>query len=539
MTEPRPEAGTAKADGTPARGPRPRRWRGWAGRSLRARLVAAMLALLALGFLVVGVTTEVTLSRTLYGRIDDQLAAAAVRAPRTFQDQTPRETAQDDPGASGCAQPRGRGFPQGQVIGTLVARVCGGQVVDAAVLVEQGQTQPQVGGAHATLATVPVDAAPRTYDLGELGDYRVVARRMPDGAVLVTGLPLAETTETLYLVAGVVAGVTVLVLLVAGYAGVVIVRRTLRPLSRVAATATRVSQLTLHRGEVELPQRVAEQDADVRTEAGQVGAALNRMLDHVGDALAARQASEMRVRRFVADASHELRTPLAAICGYAELSRRSRQPVSPEVEHVLRRVESEAQRMTTLVEDMLLLARLDAGRPLACEPVDLSMLTVDAVSDAHAAGPGHDWRLDLPEEPITVVGDPARLQQVLVNLLANARSHTPEGTVVTVGVGTDGRNAVLQVTDTGPGIPAGLLPHVFERFARGDTSRSRAAGSTGLGLAIVHAVVAAHGGSVEADSVPGRTGFTVRLPLTGEEPQPFPGPGPSSDADPGQGPHAP
>ncbi|TDD43095.1 sensor histidine kinase [Nonomuraea terrae] len=466
-----------------------------------------MIVLLVPAFLIVGVTAEVTLNKVLYDRVDGQLTAAADRAPRAFDLLTL-------PGPSGCMQPRGRGFPPGQVIGTLAARICHGMVVNADVLMENGQMQPEVSNLDIKLLAVPVGAAPRSYDLGELGDYRLVARNMPDGAVLVTGLPLADTKETLYLVAGVVAGVTVLVLLAVAYIGVVIVGRALRPLSRVASTATRVSQLTLDRGEVELPQRVAEHDADVRTEVGQVGAALNRMLDHVGNALEVRHASEMQVRQFVADASHELRTPLAAIRGYAELSRRTGRHVPPEVAQMLSRVESEAQRMTALVEDLLLLARLDAGRPLAHEPVDLSMLTVNAVGDAHAASPQHDWRLDLPEEPVRVVGDPARLQQVLANLLANARIHTPEGTRVTVSVGVRGEQAVLRVADTGPGIPAELQPHIFERFARGDGSRSREAGSTGLGLAIVHAVLAAQGGTVEVDSVPGRTRFTVRLPLT-------------------------
>ena len=169
--------------------------------------------------------------------------------------------------------------------------------------------------------------------------------------------------------------------------------------------------------------------------------------------------------------------------------------------------------MTTLVEDLLLLARLDAGRPLAHDPVDLTMLVVDAVSDAHAAGPRHDWQLDLPDEPVIVVGDGARLHQVLANLLANARTHTPEGTTVTVAVSTAGGTAALRVIDDGPGIPADLQPHIFERFARGDSSRSRAAGSTGLGLSIVHAVVTAHGGHVTVDSAPGRTAITVTLPL--------------------------
>jgi two-component system OmpR family sensor kinase len=187
------------------------------------------------------------------------------------------------------------------------------------------------------------------------------------------------------------------------------------------------------------------------------------------------------------------------------------------VVYALGRVESEAARMTTLVEDLLLLARLDAGRPLSRDTVDLVPLVVHAVSDAHAAGPGHVWQLDLPDEPVPVRGDEARLHQVVANLLANARTHTPEGTRVTVavrreGTGDDAR-AVLSVADNGPGIPPELLPDVFQRFARGDESRSRIAGSTGLGLAIVAAVVAAHGGRVEVDSVPGTTEFRVGLPL--------------------------
>jgi two-component system OmpR family sensor kinase len=232
----------------------------------------------------------------------------------------------------------------------------------------------------------------------------------------------------------------------------------------------------------------------------------------------------MQVRQFVADASHELRTPLAAIRGYAELSRRSRAPISEEIAHVLNRVESEAKRMTVLVEDLLLLARLDAGRPLAHDPVDLTMLAVDAVSDAHAAGPRHYWQLDLPEEPVTVIGDGARLHQVLANLLANARTHTPEGTAVTVSVRADHEAAVVHVIDGGPGIPAELQPHIFERFARGDSSRSRAAGSTGLGLSIVHAVVTAHRGHVSVQSVPGQTIFTVVLPLMPPDLVPTAGP---------------
>lgn len=241
------------------------------------------------------------------------------------------------------------------------------------------------------------------------------------------------------------------------------------------------------------------------------------MLGHVGSALDARQRSETRVRRFVPDASHELRTPLASIRGYAELTRRGREDPGPDTRHALGRIESEAQRMTGMVEDLLLLARLDAGRPLSYESTDLSPLVVDAVSDARAADrtePARHWRLDLPDAPATVHADPTRIHQVMVNLLANARTHTPPGTTVTARVLTAPTDpwVTLEVQDNGPGIPPDLLPHIFERFTRGDASRSRHAGSTGLGLAIVQAVVTAHGGAVEVRSVPGGTVFAVRLP---------------------------
>ena len=205
------------------------------------------------------------------------------------------------------------------------------------------------------------------------------------------------------------------------------------------------------------------------------------MLDNVEGALQSRHESEQRVRQFVADASHELRTPLASIRGYAELSRREREPVPASVTHALSRVESEALRMQGLVEDLLLLARLDAGRPLDREPVDLSLLAMDAVSDAHAASPDHRWELDLPDEPVEVTGDPARLHQVVANLLANARTHTPAGTRVVMSVKPDGQWVRLSVSDDGPGVPESLQRNVFHRFTRGDDSRNRAAGSTGLG----------------------------------------------------------
>ncbi|NUP38208.1 MAG: HAMP domain-containing histidine kinase, partial [Streptomyces sp.] len=377
---------------------------------------------------------------------------------------------------------------------------------------------PLTADQAAVFTRVPLDGRPHTVDVPGLGGYRVEsARPGTDGSTVLVGLSTKGTQDTLSTLMWVEVSVSAAGLVAAGLAGAALMRIALHPLRRVAATATRVSELPLDRGEVALHERVPDSDTDPRTEVGQVGAALNRMLGHVGSALHARQASETRVRQFVADASHELRTPLASIRGYAELTRRGREPVGPDTRHALGRIESEASRMTTLVEDLLLLARLDAGRPLSPVPTDLSPLVVDAVSDARAAGGGHLWRLDLPDDPALVQGDPQRLHQVLTNLLANARTHTPPGTTVTARVTTVPAGAVrLQIEDDGPGIPADLQPVVFERFARGDASRTRAhsskGGSTGLGLAIVQSVVAAHGGTVELASAPGRTVFTVTLP---------------------------
>jgi two-component system OmpR family sensor kinase len=371
------------------------------------------------------------------------------------------------------------------------------------------------------------------------GDYRLTAVRTPSGQILLTGLSLRNMEHTLRNVEIAEIAVFAVVVLVVAGTGAGLVRFSLRPLRRVATTATMVAELPLDTGVVSLPPRVP--DDDPRTEVGQVGAAFNRMLQHVESALANRAASEARLRRFAADASHELRTPLSAIRGYAELALRHGGPVPEDVTHALERVQSESARMSVLVDELLLLARLDAGRPLAQEPVDLTMLTIEATSDARVANPSHRWRLELPDEPLTVRGDELRLRQVLSNLLSNAAKHTPAESDITVAVaptsyspettpvsGTAPVSATapgpgrgpgprvpavqLSVTDNGPGIPPVLLPELFERFVRGDSSRSHAAGSTGLGLAIVKAVVAAHQGTVGVTSRPGRTSFTIVLP---------------------------
>jgi two-component system, OmpR family, sensor kinase len=460
--------------------------------SLRARLLAAIIALLAVVGLLIGVATTFAVRDYLIDQVDQQVSDAAHRRPPPDNDLTPP------------------GLPPGSVRA----------MVSAGTVVEGERVDPEVYGGvpltaaqEAALATVPADGGIRTVELPDLGDYRVEAVETPVGGTVVTALPLETVNDTVLRLVAIEAAVVGAGVFLAVGVGALIIGGALRPLRRVAATAGRVAELPLDRGEVALSVRVPEPDTDPRTEVGQVGAALNRMLGHVAAALAARQASETRVRQFVADASHELRTPLAAIRGYAEVTRRGRDEVPPDVAHALGRVESESARMTALVDDLLLLARLDSGRPLETEPVDLSRLLVDAVSDAHVAGPEHKWWLDLPEEALTVPGDQARLHQVVANLLANARTHTPPGTEVTVALRpATGGGAVVSVVDTGPGIAPELRADVFERFARGDTSRSRAAGSTGLGLAIVAAVVEAHHGTVEVASRPGRTGFTVRLP---------------------------
>jgi len=342
-------------------------------------------------------------------------------------------------------------------------------------------------------------------ELPGLGEYRVGVDAGGDQGKVAAGLPTRSVTEV---VADLIVWQTLLTLLGGGLAmagAVLLVRRQLRPLRDVASTAHDVAALPLSEGDIQLAPRVPDSLTDEATEVGRVGGALNTLLDHVESSLAARHRSEQQVRQFVADASHELRTPLATIGGYAELARRR-----PDDEGALRtalvKVEEESRRMTALVEDLLLLARLDAGRPLVREPVDLTRLLVEAVTDAQVMAPEHQWRLDLPDHPVEVVGDEQRLHQVISNLLTNARRHTPPGTVVTVAARSNG----FTVHDTGPGFPHDLIERAFERFTRADSARHREGGA-GLGLAIVEAVVSAQGGSVSVSSNPGNTLLTVTL----------------------------
>lgn len=425
----------------------------------------------------------------------------------------------------------------GQPQGTLYAIFSHGKVVDSGRL-KQGTNSPMLQRTTLDpqttdlLSTLQAGDSYRTMHLPGLGSYRVTARSVTaqnrstgqtvDGT-LVVGLSLSDVNQVLKNIVQAAIPLSLLAIVVAGVVVSLVVRRSLLPLNRVAATAQQVSQLPLDRGEVALALRVPPADADPTSEVGRVGQALNHLLDNVDGALAARQASETKLKQFIADASHELRNPLASIRGYSELTRRGRDQLPGDTAYALGRIESEATRMSKLVEDLLLLARLDSGPNIDIGPVDLTELLINAVSDARVAGRDHEWLLDIDQalisQPVVATGDRYRLHQAVLNLLVNARTHTPAGTEVHVGLGLTGPAAVITVADNGPGIPTEIQSQVFERFTRADSSRARAedgsTGSTGLGLAIVAAVVEAHQGTVAVRSVPGDTRFIITLPLAG------------------------
>ncbi len=516
-------------------------------RTLRGRLIAGLLALLAVACAAVGLTTYVALQKALISQLDQQLSAVSLRYGNCLE--TGPETASGDPSAD---SQRGKDTDHDNDNVPGGPQMCGqeqGPQTFSASIGGSAFHNPTVTGSDCNLTkadrtallALRTSGGPATVSFSKLGRYQLMVRPGQDGTRLVTGLPLAPVQSTMQEVELTEIIVFSAALVLTGLLGTGFVRLSLRPLRRVAATATRVTQLPLASGQVTLPDRVP--DANPRTEVGQVGAAFNRMLGHVEAALARRAASEARLRRFAADASHELRTPLAAIRGYAELALRHPGPVPGDIEHALRRVEAESERMSVLVDELLLLAQLDAGRPLAQEPVDLTRLAIDATSDARVAAPTHRWLLELPGEPVQVRGDEHRLHQVLANLMSNAAKHTPPGTTVTVTLTTTGTastsqacragptssgtaspgpagSVILSVTDNGPGIPADLQPTLFERFVRGDTARTHHDGqpaSTGLGLAIVDAVTTAHGGTVHLDSKPGTTRFTITLSGNSED----------------------
>lgn len=494
-------------------GAEPRSGRSWLHPDtwhLRTKLVLVVMLLLVGICTVVGTLLYATMERVLTQQLDGQLAQAS---HRSVDFGTPSSGGRRDPLDA-----------PGQGAGTLSARISDGVLVTSGLRTADGKIVSLTQSDADVLASLPVvpqaSGGPGNTSVAKAvdrhlstGSFRLVAVTVANGDVVVTGLPLASMEATL----GSLVLTTVIVslggLVLVGLLGTVIIRRTMKPLDELSRVAGQVAQLPLEAGEVALAVRVPASAANPGTEVGQVGNALNRMLDNVSGALEARQASEMKVRQFVADASHELRTPLTAIRGYTDMLRLT-EPLTEQGAESLGRVESQSLRMSRLVEDLLTLARLDEGQPLKRGPVDLTQLLVETVTDQKVIAPDHVWRLDLPEEPVEITADGAKLHQVLVNLLSNARKHTPAGTTVTAAAGRSATgDAVLTVTDDGPGIPADLRETVFSRFTRADKARTSAGeGSTGLGLSIVDAIVKAHGGSIDLSSRPGRTEFAVYLP---------------------------
>ena len=458
--------------------------------SLTSRLVLTAVALVVLVSVLIGTAATLAMHNRLTAQVDAQLGDALRRPPFSAADNSGR----------------GRGLAVGNIEpGTVIAQ-----------LPDDGQPSGVRSGrgpdSNRALSTAVLDELSSvdpsdgftSIRLTALGSYRVRAVDASAGRFVV-GLPDEEVGEAVASLIGYEVLFIALGGLLAAGVALVVVRRQLAPLREVAATAHSVATLPLATGAIDLSERVPDSLTDERTEVGQVGSALNTLLSHVESSLESRHRSEQRVRQFVADASHELRTPLATIQGYAELARRH--PAQTGV--ALTKVEGETLRMTSLVEDLLLLARLDAGRPLAGATVDVTRLLVEAVSDARVLSPDHKWRLDLPTEAVEVTGDEQRLHQVVMNLLTNARKYTPAGTTVTVRA----RPGIIAVHDDGPGFAPELAQEAFERFARADVARTRGPDrGAGLGLALVKAIVEAHGGTVELSSVPGDTTVTVSLP---------------------------
>ncbi|MFC6154748.1 sensor histidine kinase [Nocardioides yefusunii] len=475
--------------------------------SLTVRLTSAVVAVVAAVCVLLTTLTTSAVGALLTDRLDRDLTASHARAVKALQRRVP-VLPTDEPRP---APPEIREV-RGQVAGTLTAYFVGDagqgrrigddgtdETLDAAALTA---LREDTGGAGEVAHSVKI---------GDLGQHRVLSTALGD-LTLVTALPTSSVDETVGSLVGwgwLFAGLGTLL---AGGTSALVVRRQLSPLREVAATVHTVTALDLTSGEVEVP-RVPAHLVAITDEVGQVAQALDAVLGHVDEALEVRHRSDQQVRQFVADASHELRTPLATVRGYSDLA--LREGADDETKNrALDKVRTESFRMSGLVEDLLLLARLDQGRPLDRAEVDLTHLVLEGVADAQVTAPSHRWRMELSDEPVTVPGDAARLHQVLTNLLVNASRHTPEGTTVTTTVGaaeTSGQ-VVLKVHDDGPGIAPEVIGDVFERFTRGDSARTRASSGAGLGLSLARSIVRAHGGDLTVESRPGSTCFTATLP---------------------------
>lgn len=491
---------------------KPRRW--WRPRSLRRQLVLGVCAIVTMAVIVIGAVAEVGLRSEMISLTNSEVASSLSAFNYSY---AKARLALSRPEASEAAAMDFGGMT-GQAPGTVVALMRDGKAVFAAMFTdgEPVSAPPDVVAALESLDWVT--GTPRRVQLGHMGPHRVGSRDLGGGERLVSAVSLKVAQATLARYERMVAIVAALTLVAAAAATVILVRNSLRPLRRVAAIAGQVATLPLEADDYRITARVSDRDTDPQSEVGIVGLTLNHMLDNVDAALTQRARSDRQMRQFITDASHELRTPLASILGYAELTRQESSLLPPMTEYALDRIEAESRRMSALVSDLLLLSRLDEGQDLQIEDFDMCELVADAVNDAIVAAPEHQFEAELPDYPMWVHGDRARLQQVVVNLLANVRIHTPPGTMVTTSLDSrtaEGRPVVaLQVADDGPGIPEAIMPNLFGRFVRADKARSREMGSSGLGLAIVASVVEAHGGRVMAESRPGRTVFTVLLPAT-------------------------
>ncbi|GAA3715589.1 sensory box histidine kinase PhoR [Nonomuraea antimicrobica] len=467
--------------------------------TLRTRLVLAVLGLAALALLVTNVVSVTLLRDHLVGRVDEQLDVIAVAAdakPIPLISQRPQA-------ASGLSALVARRVAQVQQIlvynpdGTLLMRA------------PEAKNQPTP-----VIDRPRADDAPYTVPGTDGADWRVRGVQLDGGDIVVVAQSLAEVEQAQRSASVIAFAAGAFALLLLGLAAGFVVRLGLRPLTRMEATAGQIA-----RGDLAL--RVHAEDP--RTEPGRLATAMNVMLDRLQSEIAARTDSEARMRRFLADASHELRTPLTSVRGFAELHRRG-----GDAGEAMSRIEHEAARMGVLVNDLLTLAQLDEERPLDRHPVDLLEVAADTIRDARVRVPDRPIRLTgLGDRlaPVSVVGDDARLRQVAANLVGNALCHTPPEASVTVRVGTRDGLGVLEVADTGPGVPPEHVPRVFDRLYRASRGRSRADGGTGLGLAIVSAIVRAHGGRVELDTAPGR-GATFRVLLPGtrfSDAEPLPG----------------
>jgi two-component system OmpR family sensor kinase len=462
--------------------------------SLRARLLITTMGLVAAGLLVANLATYRFLSSFLLDRVDEQLVQAgpfAVRALFPEEDFSGLERIPDvslPPGTYADFRDRSGNVRRWTFFGF------------------QQLPRPELPGALPGSGEfqqgriLTVEAA-----RGGSFRYRALATAIPGQAgTLVVGIPLFEVDRTLKRL---VFGELLVSLIVLGLVAALalwLVRVGLRPLTGIGQTAGAIAAGDLSR-------RV--EPANERTEVGRLGLALNSMLAQIEAAFEERRASEERLRRFVADASHELRTPLTSIRGYAELFHRGARSRPKDLAKTMERIEAESARMGILVDDLLLLARLDQGRPLLREDVDLSRIVTEAVESARAIEPDRPVDLDA-DGPVRVLGDEARLRQVMDNLLDNVRMHTPPGTPVRVAVTSTPDDVVVSVSDEGPGLAPDVADRAFERFYRGDPARSRETGGAGLGLSIVSAIVEAHGGSVSVGAAPEGSGarFEVRLP---------------------------